>query len=217
LYGCTLQQRSDEPAQGGPSRESFAPRKVVQLGFGRDAVFATCIEPACPITTQKTVASTQAIASSAVAVVVDSGPTASKAVRAVEISSVSTHAHIAAAPLAPQQRALVLFFRSSGATLTESAKAALDELLPLASNAARVMIAGRTDNTGSDSANRAVALTRANAVRDYLRANLTLPDEAFVIDAQGSCCYIASNDTPEGRKQNRRVEIVLSVPEQVTP
>ena len=79
------------------------------------------------------------------------------------------------------------------------------------------MIAGRTDNAGSDAANQAVALARANTVRDYLRAKLPAGGDALLVDAQGSCCFIASNDTPEGRKQNRRVEVVLSVPEQVAP
>jgi outer membrane protein OmpA-like peptidoglycan-associated protein len=102
-----------------------------------------------------------------------------------------------------------------GVALSRFEKVALEKLVPLASKADRIVIAGRTDSIGSDSANQAVALARANAVRDYLRANLAVPDEAFVIDAQGSCCYIASNETPEGRKRNRRVEIILSVPEQV--
>jgi len=116
-----------------------------------------------------------------------------------------------------QPSPLVLYFPLGGAGLTASDKAALDELIPYASKAQRIVIAGRTDNAGSDAANQAVALARANTVRDYLRAKLPAGGDALLVDAQGSCCFIASNDTPEGRKQNRRVEVVLSVPEQVAP
>jgi outer membrane protein OmpA-like peptidoglycan-associated protein len=111
--------------------------------------------------------------------------------------------------------ALTLHFPFAATQLTTSDKAALDELIPHASNAKQIVIVSRTDHVGSGRANQAVALARANIVRDYLRSKLSAPDEALLIDARGLCCFIASNDTPEGRKQNRRVEIVLSVPEQV--
>jgi outer membrane protein OmpA-like peptidoglycan-associated protein len=111
--------------------------------------------------------------------------------------------------------ALTLHFPFAATELTASDKAAIDKLMPDARKAERIVIAGRTDNLGSDSANQAVALARAQIVRDYLRANLPALGDALVIDARGLCCFIASNGTSEGRKQNRRVEIVLSVPEQV--
>ena len=120
-------------------------------------------------------------------------------------------------PSAAQRPPLILYFPFGGAALTASDKAALDKLIPSASRAERIVIAGRADNVGSNTANQAVALARANTVRDYLAGKLPSRGDTLVVDAQGSCCFIASNDTPEGRKQNRRVEIVLSAPEQVAP
>jgi outer membrane protein OmpA-like peptidoglycan-associated protein len=207
LSACVVAPDQNEPAQKAGTRERAAPRKIVQLGFGLDAVFAGCIEPACPAVTAKTLATSQA--HQAAAEVTSNRPVA---LTALEIPAASelkpTRFPMAAAEIPPP--ALVLNFPFGGAALSPDDKAALDELVPLASKAYRVKIASRTDNTGSEIANETVAFARANAVREYLRAKLTAPDEVFLIDAQGSCCYIASNDTAQGRKQNRRVEIVLT-------
>ena len=219
LSACSLLPAANELAPGATSRERPAPRKIVQLGFGRDAVFAACVELACPLVTPKTLATSHSSQT------LDGAP-GSEVVRNTSLT-VQTHKIISPAeltlnrvalPAAEKQRApLVLYFPFNSATLSEADKLALDELMPHASKADRIVIASRTDNTGSETANQTVALARANAVRAYLRAKLRAPDETFLIDAQGSCCYIASNDTPEGRRRNRRVEIVLSVSEQVAP
>ncbi|MGZ5172051.1 MAG: OmpA family protein [Burkholderiales bacterium] len=128
-----------------------------------------------------------------------------------EIASLSTDSSEGDKP------ALILHFPLSSAKLTTADKAALNKLILNASKANRIVISGRTDNVGSDIANRVLALARANTVRDYLGSKLPLPRDALVVDAKGSCCYIASNDTPEGRKRNRRVEIVLGVSAAVAP
>jgi len=147
--------------------------------------------------------------------IIDNGatlqPSAAKPPVQREIADFSGVASEAARP------ALILHFPLARTELTASDKAALDKVIPSARKAERIVIASRTDNVGSDSANQTIALARAQTVRDYLLAKLPARGAAVVIDAQASCCFIASNDTPEGRKQNRRVEIVLSVPEQVAP
>lgn len=72
----------------------------------------------------------------------------------------------------------------------------------------RVCIEGHTDDVGSDVSNQELSQMRAAAVTGYLV-------EKFQIDASrlesmgfGESSPMASNDTPEGRQQNRRVEIV---------
>lgn len=212
LSSCALLQPPEAATQDDFIRQSFAPRKVVQVGFGRDAVFASCVEPACPETTRKTLATMQEALTAPVTV--RAQPVDDDAARLQALPATPARPVAAQMPAA-QHPALVIQFPFDDATLTATAKAALDELIPIASKAERITIAGRTDNSGSETANQAVALARANAVRDYLRAKLPVPDEVLMIDVQGSCCYVASNDTVEGRKQNRRVEIVLSVPKQV--
>ncbi|WP_367172284.1 OmpA family protein [Aquabacterium sp.] len=76
--------------------------------------------------------------------------------------------------------------------------------------AQRVLIVGRTDNVGPDAPNQAIALARADAVRDHIKRISPSHPNDIRIDARGLCCYIANNDTPEGRARNRRVEVVFT-------
>ena len=66
-------------------------------------------------------------------------------------------------------------------------------------------IAGYTDNTGNSAQNVALSQRRADAVRDALIKDGASPD-MFVAKGYGSADPIASNDTPEGRLRNRRIE-----------
>ena len=216
LAACSLlPEPHGNPVQDSRVPEGLPLRKVVQLGFGREAVFSACIDPACPTLTRKTLVTTQPVATAlqamAVLPIIEQPPLPASAAKPPKQRALADSNGDAPQP------ALMLHFPLAATGLTASDKAALDELVPDARKAARIVITSRTDNVGSVSANQAAALARANSVRDYLRSKLSAPDEALVIDARGSCCFITSNDTPEGRRQNRRVEIVLSVSEQVTP
>jgi OOP family OmpA-OmpF porin len=66
-------------------------------------------------------------------------------------------------------------------------------------------IQGYTDNIGSDEYNLGLSQRRAEAVEKYLEAKGVDPD-AMSAKGYGSANPIASNDTREGRAQNRRVE-----------
>ena len=68
-----------------------------------------------------------------------------------------------------------------------------------------VEIAGYTDNTGDEALNVALSQRRADAVRDALIKFGAAPD-MLVAKGYGSAAPIASNDTPEGKKRNRRIE-----------
>ena len=57
--------------------------------------------------------------------------------------------------------------------------------------------------------NQALALDRAHAVRDHLRVRHPHLSPAGALDAEGACCFAASNETADGRALNRRVEIVF--------
>ena len=72
----------------------------------------------------------------------------------------------------------------------------------------KVQILGYTDNTGSDSINNPLSLARAQSISNYL---VLRGVNAGRINAYGlgSKNPIASNGTPEGREQNRRVELSL--------
>jgi outer membrane protein OmpA-like peptidoglycan-associated protein len=68
---------------------------------------------------------------------------------------------------------------------------------------------GHTDSVGSDEFNQQLSEKRAGAVRDYL-VQQGISADAVEAHGFGKTQPIASNDTPQGRQQNRRVELVLS-------
>ncbi|MGQ3660795.1 OmpA family protein [Citrobacter braakii] len=72
-----------------------------------------------------------------------------------------------------------------------------------------IVVAGHTDNTGNAQLNQALSLERAAAVRDWMRDTGDVPESCFAVQGYGASRPIATNDTPEGRALNRRVEISL--------
>lgn len=74
---------------------------------------------------------------------------------------------------------------------------------------ARVTVTGYTDNSGNDVINVPLSGNRAKAVADYL-VSQGLPADHVTSSGAGSANPIAGNDTPEGKAQNRRVEITVN-------
>ena len=72
-----------------------------------------------------------------------------------------------------------------------------------------LQVEGHTDSVGADEYNQQLSQKRAGAVRDYLVQQGILADS---IESRGfgKTEPVASNETPEGRQQNRRVEMVIS-------
>ncbi len=77
-----------------------------------------------------------------------------------------------------------------------------------------VNIYGYTDNTGSYQANERVSTARANAVMAFL-TNKGVASSRVAAQGIPMADYVASNDTAEGRAQNRRVEIYISADEEM--
>ena len=75
-------------------------------------------------------------------------------------------------------------------------------------------IYGYTDNTGSFAVNDKLSNERATAVLSYL-ANQGVAATRMTAEGVPMADYVATNDTPEGRAQNRRVEIYISANEQM--
>lgn len=103
-----------------------------------------------------------------------------------------------------------ILFPTNGTTLSTSARKDLTKFAAslLANPDTDVQIYGFTDNTGSLEVNTRVANGRANAVETYL---LDSGIPAIRMTAKGLPMqdYVASNETAEGRAQNRRVEIYI--------
>jgi len=72
-----------------------------------------------------------------------------------------------------------------------------------------IVIAGHTDITGNPQLNQTLSLKRAEAVRNWMRDTGDVPESCFAVQGYGESRPIATNDTPEGRALNRRVEISL--------
>jgi outer membrane protein OmpA-like peptidoglycan-associated protein len=71
-----------------------------------------------------------------------------------------------------------------------------------------VSIEGFTDSRGADDANMKLSQDRANSVKDYLISQGVKAEKVRSL-GRGESNPVASNDTPEGRANNRRVEIVI--------
>jgi outer membrane protein OmpA-like peptidoglycan-associated protein len=79
----------------------------------------------------------------------------------------------------------------------------------LGHQALMVQAEGFTDSTGTAAINEQLSERRAGAVTDFLMAQ-GLPRDRLASRGYGASQPVASNDTPEGRRQNRRVELVVS-------
>jgi outer membrane protein OmpA-like peptidoglycan-associated protein len=73
----------------------------------------------------------------------------------------------------------------------------------------RLAIEGNTDSVGSDDMNQTLSEKRASSVLDYL-AGQNIPTASMTSQGFGKTQPVASNDTAEGRQQNRRVELIVS-------
>jgi outer membrane protein OmpA-like peptidoglycan-associated protein len=104
-----------------------------------------------------------------------------------------------------------VLFRSGSFELLPGARERLAKVsgIVLAYPSLHVSVEGHTDSVGSDEYNQNLSEHRAESVRDYF---VQQGIQSSTIDARGfgKTEPIASNDTPEGRQQNRRVELVLS-------
>jgi outer membrane protein OmpA-like peptidoglycan-associated protein len=104
-----------------------------------------------------------------------------------------------------------VLFDTGQATLKPGANLALNRLSTYLSNHpdTKIIIEGHTDSVGSDEYNDALSERRARAVATELESRGITADQIQTL-GRGKAYPVASNSTPEGRQQNRRVEIVFS-------
>ena len=92
-------------------------------------------------------------------------------------------------------------------------RASQDNLSNLAQSIAdyegtRILVVGHTDSTGSDSYNQSLSERRANAARTYLLRQGVASDRIEAV-GRGESEPVATNDSAEGRQENRRVEVAI--------
>jgi len=98
-----------------------------------------------------------------------------------------------------------ILFAFGSADLTPVASARIGELVAKAPQAASISVTGHTDGIGEDAANLDLSRRRAAAVAAAITA--PRPDLAPAVDGKGESQPVATNDDPEGRESNRRVEV----------
>ena len=75
----------------------------------------------------------------------------------------------------------------------------------------RIVIHGHTDSVGSAEYNKNLGRKRAQAAKDYM-VQKGSPPGRILIESHGEEEPVASNATPEGRAQNRRIEFTIYEP-----
>ncbi len=150
---------------------------------------------------------------------------ASLKAEAAAAKQVAARANLRARALADQMRELKaretdrgmvitldgVLFESGSATLKSGATRKIERVAELlnAEQAARALIEGFTDSSGSERANLELSQRRAESVRQSLIRQGIAPNRIST-RGLGEAFPVASNDDAVGRQQNRRVEIVLS-------
>jgi outer membrane protein OmpA-like peptidoglycan-associated protein len=104
-----------------------------------------------------------------------------------------------------------VLFRSGSFELLPGARERLAKVsgIVLAYPTLHVTVEGHTDSVGTDEYNQQLSERRAQAVRDYF-VQEGINQAAVEAHGYGKSEPIATNDTPEGRQQNRRVELILN-------
>jgi outer membrane protein OmpA-like peptidoglycan-associated protein len=74
--------------------------------------------------------------------------------------------------------------------------------------AIKIIVAGHTDNTGTFEGNMTLSKARAESIKTYLVTTGKIATSRVISAGVGQVCPVSTNDTEEGRKLNRRVEIV---------
>ncbi len=206
LAGCAALSvaRPKEPIAPLPDRPGLVRPAIAQLRYGNGAPFQVCVGDACPKPTPKTLASATQRSNTDVDVLPADLPTI--AAPSLKLPATLIQAEVSTPPVKPSPKAVMITFAFGAAMLTPAARKTLDAVAPEARTAETIEIRGRTDDLGGAALNEALARSRALAVRDYLHQKL--PEHTLIrVSSKGACCYLAGNDTEDGRAANRRVEI----------
>ena len=104
-----------------------------------------------------------------------------------------------------------VLFDTGSYTLKPGAREKLAKIsgILLAYPSLKIQVEGHTDSVGGEDYNQRLSEQRAQSVREYLIDQM-VPANSVTAFGFGMTKPVATNDTPEGRQQNRRVELVVS-------
>jgi NitT/TauT family transport system substrate-binding protein len=115
-----------------------------------------------------------------------------------------------AAPVAVKR--ITINFATAVYKLSDDAKYTIDKDFANVAKAFagyRVRIEGNTDNVGNPESNMSLSRKRAQSVANYLVSTYSFNPNRFIIIGNGQDKPVASNDTPEGKSENRRTDFEL--------
>ena len=103
-----------------------------------------------------------------------------------------------------------IFFETGKATLSPQSNVELEKAVDLLKTNPTMIIevGGHTDNVGDDAYNMKLSHDRSKSVREYL-VKAGIASERVQAKGYGESNPIATNDTEDGRKANRRTEFVI--------
>jgi OOP family OmpA-OmpF porin len=118
-------------------------------------------------------------------------------------------------PPEPQMQTVTLeadtYFDFDKSFLRPEGKETLDALvrdMGDLNSVAEITAVGHTDSIGTDEYNQGLSERRASSVREYL-VDQGVPADRIETKGMGESQPVATNETPEGRQQNRRVEVTI--------
>ncbi len=109
-------------------------------------------------------------------------------------------------------------FDTNQSALTASAEASLADLLASLErfdNISAIKVTGHTDSRGSEAYNQTLSEARAATVSAFLAS--AYPNVSISSAGEGESSPVATNSTPEGRQQNRRVEVQVTAESIIQP
>ena len=103
-----------------------------------------------------------------------------------------------------------ILFATNSSTLEPDAKMNINKFAEILNKYpdTKVLVTGFTDNVGSEEYNQKLSEKRASAVSNYTQ-NQGVASSRFSIVGFGESNPVATNDTPDGKRMNRRVEIAV--------
>lgn len=110
---------------------------------------------------------------------------------------------------------LYIAFPSNSSTVPDESIKELESIAALMKEypTTELQVFGHTDSRGSASYNMQLSDARASAVRKVLSSEFSISLSRINSQGMGETAPVATNETSEGRAQNRRVELVLRQPE----
>ncbi len=141
------------------------------------------------------------------------------------VAQAEPEAEPAAVPAAPSEPIISTslfddeaFFDTNESVLTAAAEESLSDLLAQLESmdgVSAIQVVGHTDSRGDEAYNQRLSEARAASVQAFLAA--AYPDANITAIGEGESSPVATNSTPEGRQQNRRVEVRVTAQSVINP